>query len=239
MNSFSETDISLVLSNELLQGLPEQATIEAAVRSPENQLCLSAGVEVIQLGQLSPGLHLVAHGTVEMIAGAPDDGGKIIEFAKAGGMFAEETLFSGQPVRYLARTITPAAILRLPETTLSDWIATSPEFSRRMIGFLSARTDYMQKDMVTFCTKGATARLVCYLVCQFNQAPCTADGSLSLNITVPRNKLAARLGISDSHLSRAFKELEAQGLIVKQRNGIFIPNVQALSKYVCPSGCDW
>ncbi len=108
-----------------------------------------------------------------------------------------------------------------------------------MIGLLAARTDYLQKDMVTFCTKSATARLVCYLVCQFNQAPKTPDGSLSLNITVPRGKLASRLGVSDSHLSRAFRELEEKGLVVKQRNGIFIPDVQALSKYVCPAGCDW
>ena len=236
---FSETDISLLRSNALLQGLPEQEWIEAALRNPENQLCLNAGVVVVAAGKFFPGLHLVAHGTVEMVAGAPEGGEKIIEFAKAGGMFSEETLFSGQPIRYTARTITPATILRLPEATLNDWLTHSPEFSRRMIGLLSARTDYMQKDVVTFCTKNASARLVCYLVCQFNQAPRTADGSLSLNITVPRNKLASRLGVSDSHLSRAFKELEEQGLIVKQRNGIFIPDVQALSKYVCPAGCDW
>ena len=78
----------------------------------------------------------------------------------------------------------------------------------------------------TFCTKSATARLVCYLVCQFNQAPKTPDGSLSLNITVPRGKLASRLGVSDSIFSRAFRELEEKGLVVKQRNGIFIPDVR-------------
>lgn len=239
MTTFSETDISLLRSSTLLHGVPEKEMVEAALRSPDNQLILGADVVVIELGAVRPGLHLVAHGTIEMIVSPPGGSEKIVEFARAGGMFAEETLFDDRPTRYQARTLTPAVILRIPDETVSRWLSKSPSFTRRLMGAIASRTDYMQKDMVTFCTKSATARLVCYLVCQFNQAPRTPDGSLSLSITLPRNKLASRLGVSDSHLSRAFKELETQGLISKQRNGIFIPDVQALSKYVCPAGCDW
>lgn len=236
---FSETDISLLRSCALLKDLPERALFDDALRCSENQLRVDAGVVLLKAGAEKPGLHLLAHGTVEMIVLAPDGGEKIIDFARTGGLFAEETLFDAQPLRYTVRTLTAAAILRVPEATVEAWLTGSPEFSRRLMGALAARTDYVQKDMVTFCTKSATARLVCYLVCQFDRAPKTPDGSLLLNITLPRNKLASRLGISDSHLSRAFKELESQGLIIKQRNGILIPNVPALSAYVCPSGCDW
>ena len=236
---FSPTDLSLLRSCALLRELPDPGCFEEALRDVANHLLVPADTVVIPAGTVHPGLHLVAHGTIEMVV-LPEDGGeRIVDFARTGGVFAEESLFEPLPVRYTARTLTSAAILRLPETVVSDWMSKSPEFCRRLIGMLAERTDYLQKDMVTFCTKGATARLVCYLVCQFNHAPKTPDGSLSLNITVPRNKLASRLGISDSHLSRAFKELETQGLVVKQRNGIFIPDVQALSRYVCPAGCDW
>lgn len=236
---FSETDISLVRSSALMRGLPASPLFEGPLRDPANHLLAPADTVVIAAGTRAPGLHLVAHGTVEMVVAPADGSEKIVDFARAGGMFAEESLFEAQPVRYTARTLTPAAILRLPESVITDWLAASPEFSRRLIGLFAARTDYLQKDMVTFCTKSATARLVCYLVCQFNETPRTPDGSLSLSITVPRSKLASRLGVSDSHLSRAFRELEDKGLIVKQRNGIYIPDVQALSQYVCPAGCDW
>jgi CRP-like cAMP-binding protein len=93
--------------------------------------------------------------------------------------------------------------------------------------------------MLTFCTKKATARLVCYIVCHFDQAPKTPTGTYSLHLPIPRGKLASRLGISDSHLSRSFRELEAQGLIIPQGRGYFIPDVPALSQYVCPAGCDF
>jgi len=237
--AFSETDISLIHASTLMRGLPSSARFDEALRCRDNQLSLAADTVFLDAGLSRPGLYLIAHGTVELVASTPDGGEKIVEFVRAGGMFAEESLFSGRPLLYLARTITPAAILHLPEATVVDWVMSCPEFARRLIGILAERTDYLQKDMVTFCTKSAAARLVCYLVCQFDKAPCTPDGSLSLNITLPRNKLASRLGVSDSHLSRAFNELERQGLIVKRRGGIFIPDVPALSKYVCPAGCDW
>ncbi|MBK8523100.1 MAG: Crp/Fnr family transcriptional regulator [Betaproteobacteria bacterium] len=237
--AFSETDISLLLSSELLRGLPESRVFEEVFRCCENQLCLAADTVFLQAGTERPGLHLIAHGTVEMLVATSDGAEKIVEFARTGGMFAEETLFDAQPLRYTVRTLTAAAIFRVPEQTVDAWLSASPGFSHRLMAGLAARTDYLQKDMVTFCTKNATARLVCYLVCQFDKAPATPDGSLLLNIALPRNKLASRLGVSDSHLSRAFRELEDKGLIVKQRNGIFIPNVPALSAYVCPSGCDW
>ncbi len=237
--AFSETDISLLHACALLRGLPQRELFETALRCRENQLSLAADVAFLEPGVVAPGLFLVAHGTVELAVSTSGGGEKIVEFVRAGGMFAEETLFSGNPSLYVARTITPAAILRVPEATIDDWLQSSPEFSRRLMGVIAERTDYVEKDVVTFCTKSAAARLVCYLVCQFNKAPCTPDGSLSLNITLPRNKLASRLGVSDSHLSRAFNELERQGLIQKRRGGIFIPDVPALSKYVCPAGCDW
>lgn len=237
--AFSETDISLLYGGKLLHGLPRPELFAPALRRRENQLLLPADAVFLDSGTTAPGLFLVAHGTVELVVSAPGGGEKIIEFVRAGGLFAEETLFNGYRSLYSARTITPAAVLRLPETTVDEWLHASPAFARRLMGVFAERTDYLQKDVVTFCTKGAAARLVCYLVCQFDKAPCTPDGTLSLNITLPRNKLASRLGVSDSHLSRAFNELEKQGLIVKRRGGIFIPDVPALSRYVCPAGCDW
>lgn len=235
---FSETDISLLRANLLLQGLPELDRFEPAMRSKENQLCLAAGTQFLDAGERSPGLHMVVHGTIELVA-ETGEAEKIVDFARAGGVLGEETLFDGQPLNYSARTLTAAAILRVPEATVDHWLAISPTFAKRFMGFLAERTDYVQKDIVTFCTKNATARLVCYLVCHFDHAPRTPDGSLSLTINLPRNKLASRLGISHSHLSRAFKELEEAKLIERTRSGIFIPDVPALSKYVCPGGCDW
>lgn len=240
--AFTETDLGLLRSVPLFRGLAERPGFEEAftriVRDPAHQIVVPAGHAFLHEGTQRPGLHLVVHGIIELFVASSAEG-KIVDFAKAGAMIGEETLFDNRPLLYSARAVTPAVVLHVPEAHLDRWLAEVPPLALRLAGLMAERVHYLYKDIVTYCTKNATARLVCYLVCQFDRAPRTPDGSFSLNIPIPRNKIASRLGVSDSHLSRAFRELELQGLITKTRNGIFIPDVPALSRYVCPAGCDW
>jgi CRP-like cAMP-binding protein len=130
-------------------------------------------------------------------------------------------------------------VLHLPNELVSEWIERFPLFAKRLMALVAERINFFHKDMLTFCTKKATGRLVCYIVCHFDEAPKTLDGSYSLHLAIPRNKLASRLGISDTHLSRSFRELQDKGLIVPEGRGYFIPDVPALANYVCPAGCDF
>lgn len=236
---FSETEIALLKSSAILQDIPQTVVLEAIARHLDYQFKAAPDEVFIHAGQVEPGLYLIAHGTIELFVVEPGGKEKVLDFVKTGGTLAEETLFSERPLQYSARSLTQAAVLHLPNEVVSEWIATYPAFGRRLMALVAERINYLYKDMLTFCTKKATARLVCYIVCHFNEAPKTADGSYSLHLAIPRNKLASRLGISDSHLSRAFRELQEKGLIVPQGRGYFIPDVPALSKYVCPAGCDF
>jgi CRP-like cAMP-binding protein len=236
---FSETEIALLKTSSILQDIPQDVVLEAILEHVDYQFSLQPDEVFINAGQVEPGLYIIAHGTIEMFMVDADKKEKVLDFAKTGGTLAEETLFSDRPLQYSARSLTQAAVLHLPNTVVSEWIVRYPAFTRRLMSLVSERINFLYKDMLTFCTKKATSRLICYIVCHFNEAPKTADGSYSLHLAIPRNKLASRLGISDSHLSRSFRELQEQGLIVPQARGYFIPDVPALSKYVCPGGCDF
>jgi CRP-like cAMP-binding protein len=237
--SFSETEIALVKSCKILQDVPQQVVLEAIAQGVEHHFNLMPDEIFITTGQVEPGLYIIAHGTIELFVTDVDGKEKVLDFAKTGGTLAEETLFSNRPLQYSARSLTQAAVLHLPNEIVSEWIARYPVFARRLMSLVAERINFISKDMLTFCTKKATARLVCYIVCQFDKAPVTPDGTYSLHLAIPRSKLASRLGISDSHLSRSFRELQDKGLIVPQGRGYFIPDVPALSKYVCPAGCDF
>ena len=236
---FSETEIALLKTSSILQDIPQDVVLAAILEHVDYQFNLQPDEVFINAGQVEPGLYIIAHGTIEMFIINSDNKEKVLDFAKTGGTLAEETLFSDRPLQYSARSLTQAAVLHLPNTVVSEWIASYPAFTRRLMSLVSERINFLYKDMLTFCTKKATSRLICYIVCHFNEAPKTADGSYSLHLAIPRNKLASRLGISDSHLSRSFRELQEQGLIIPQGRGYFIPDVPALSKYVCPGGCDF
>jgi CRP/FNR family transcriptional regulator, dissimilatory nitrate respiration regulator len=236
---FRDSEIALLKTSPVLQDLPPEVVLEAIAEHVEQQLSLPPETVFIEVGQGGHGLYIIAHGTIETFVVDADGKEKILDFAKTGGTLAEETLFSDRPLQYSARSLTQAAVLYLPNEIVSAWIAIYPAFARRLMSLVASRIQYLRKDLITFCTKKATGRLVCYIVCHFDRAPDTVDGSHSLHMAIPRHKLASRLGISDSQLSRSFRELQAEGLIVAQGHGIFIPDVSALSRYTCPAGCDF
>lgn len=236
---FSKTEIALLKASGILQDIPPDILHEALVSNPDGQLRLQAGAMIFQAGQPSQGLYLVVHGIIELFVADAGNKEKVLDFAQTGTTLAEETLFSERPLHYSARSLNDAAVLHLPNALIADWIARYPAFALRLMSLVAQRIDFLNKDMLTFRTKKATARLVCYLLCHFNSAPRTRDGSYSLDVPIPRSKLASRLGITSSHLSRAFRELQENGMIVAQGRGYFIPDVPALSKYVCPAGCDF
>ena len=221
----------------LLNDIPPDVVRDALDQALGEPLGLAANAVFMRAGQINPGLYLITDGTVELFGNDAENREKILDFAKAGDTLAAETLFTSRPLQYTARTLTPTTMLHLPSATIAQWVTAYPAFAITLMSLVAERIDYLFKDMLTLRTKKATARLVCYLVCHFDKAPRTPDGTHSLSIDIPRNKLASRLGITDSHLSRSFRELQEQGLIVAQGQGYFIPDVPALSKYVCPAGC--
>ena len=238
--TFGDRELALASASAILQDIAPDVLMDALKTRPDNQFILPPATTFIEAGQVKPGLYLIAHGIIEsFVIDTTDDSEKIIDFARAGGTLAEETLFSDRPLQYSARSLGHAAVLHLPNELVSEWIVRYPAFARRLMSLVAERINYLNKDLFTYRAKRATSRLVCYVLCHFNKAPMAADGSYSLHIEIPHNKLASRLGLSASQVSRSFRELQEQGLIVQQAQGYFIPDVPALSKYVCPGGCDF
>lgn len=237
--SITPTDLAFLKSTTVLGQLPVDSGFDALVGDQEQVFDLEPGETLLEAGLVAPGLYVVVHGAVELVLADPTGNEKIIEFVKTGGFVCEEGLFSRTVRSYSVRALTQAVVLRIPEETLESWIVRFPEFGRQLLALINERIQYFSRDVFTQLTKNATARLVCYLLCHFDHAPRTPDGSYFLKVPLPRKKLAARLGITSEHLSRAFRELREEGLIISQDNGYFIPDVPKLSAYVCPAGCDW
>ena len=239
MTHFTADQEARIESSAILQDIAPELIRQTLAERSDCQLLLPPGTVFLDEGEVKPGLYLVAQGTVELFV--TDDQGKesVVDFARAGGTLAEETLFNELPLQYSARSLTRCAVFFLSTERVSDWITHHPPFARRLISLVSERIHFLDKDLFTFRTKRATARLVCYILCRFNKAPMADDGSYSLPIEIPHNKLASRLGVSASQVSRSLRELQDQGLIVQHAEGYFIPDVPALSKYVCPRGCDF
>ena len=239
MTLFTAEEQARIKSCAILHDIAPELIEQTLAARSDLQSRLPAGSVFLDAGEVRPGLYLIADGTVELFVTDVKGGENVVDFATAGGTLAEESLFNDAPLQYSARCLTRAAILFLPNELVGEWIAHHPAFAQRLISLVAKRIDYLSRDVYTFRTKRATARLICYILCHFNKAPMAADGSYQLQIDIPHNKLASRIGVSASQVSRSLRELQERGLIVARGSGYFIPDVPALSKYVCPAGCDF
>ena len=239
MTPFSAAELARIESCAVLQDIAPGLVGQTLAERSECAIELPPGSVLLEAGEVRPGLYLIASGTVELFVINAKGEESVVDFARAGGTLAEETLFNEQPLQYSVRSLTHSRIVFLPDELVTDWIARHPAFAKRLISLVCERIHFLSKDVFTFRTKRATARLVCYILCHFNRAPMAADGSYSLQIDIPHNKLASRLGVSASQVSRSLRELQDRGLITAQAHGYFIPDVPALSRYVCPGGCDF
>lgn len=235
--SFSSAEIRLLASSPVLEGIPRQVVIDAVGERSECQIQLLPDEVFISAGLPAPGWYLLAHGIVETFLVDAQGREKVLDFSKSGDTLAEETLFSNRQMQYSARSLTAAAIFRFPTSLLLDWTAAYPAFARRMMSLIAGKIDLLHKDILALCMKTATARLVCYSVCRFEKAPDTPDGSHRIHFQMPRNRLASRLGMTNSQFSRSLRHLVDRGLFVPRKNGYLIPDVPSLSRHVCPGGC--
>lgn len=236
--SFTAHEIALLKSSRLFAGLEDTTRLETLLSRPENRVQVPEGATFLQRGARAPGLHVLVHGSVELFFSNPEGEEKVLHFIKSGETLAEETVSDGRAINYWARSLTPTVMLRLPAADVLAWMDESWPFAQRFLKMVSERICLLYADVVTFYSKTAVQRLACYLICGFETSRLTLKDSFSLAIPVPKKNLASRLGISQTHLSRALRDLTERGLITQEGNRLQVQDVEQLAGYVCPHGCD-
>lgn len=236
---FSAAEAALFERVPLLQTIPPQVLREILSADAANQHVVPPGEILLSAGMADAGLHVVVHGALELFVQTGCGKDKVFDFVKIGGTVGEEALFSERPLLYSARSLTHTAVFRLSPEVIAAWMEHYPDFSLKLMQLVAARIDFVVRDMISLCTKRATAHLICYLVCQFACQRSPAEDSCFLPLAIPRHKLASRLGMTESHLSRTFRDLEAKALLIPRGRGYDVPSIAALSNHVCPGGCDF
>lgn len=235
---FSPHEIALIKSSRLFSGLGEDPMFDAELLRPANRLWVAEDTVFLRQGTRDPGLHLLVHGSVEVYFANAEGEEKVLNFAKTGETFAEETVSDTHPIPYFVRTLTPTVMLRLPGAVVKTWLDQSWPFAQRFYRLLSERTCLLYADVVTFYSKTAVQRLACYLICGYETSRLSLKSSFSLAIPVPKKNLASRLGMSQTHLSRALRELKSRDIVVEEGNRLVVADAAKLVAYVCPAGCD-
>lgn len=188
-----------------------------------------AGTELFRQGEQPRVLHVLLEGQVALGGAASDGSAAIVEVVTPVDMFILAAVLTDAPYLMSARTIAPARLLQIPAAGLRDLIASQPRLALRMLASLSLQYRKMVRQVKDLKLRSAAQRLGCFLLAL------ASEGGGDARVVLPYDKqlLAARLGTSPEHLSRAFAALRAHGVEVSGMT-VRIGDLKALTAFSAP-----
>ena len=187
------------------------------------------GMVLFRQGELPNALHVLLEGQVALGGAAPDGTVAVVEVVTPVDMFILAAVLTDAPYLMSARTITPARLLLIPAAPLRELIASEAGLALRMLASLSLQYRKMVRQIKDLKLRSAAQRLGCFLLALASER----GGGSELLLPYDKQLLAARLGATPEHLSRAFAALRSHGVEVSGMT-VRISDLEALISFSAP-----
>lgn len=171
----------------------------------------TAGEMLFCQGATPEYLHVVLTGEVGLYGIAIDGGETVMEIMKSGEVFIAAAVLTDLPYLMEARALSPSRVLLLPAERLRKDLRALPDLVMAMLTSLSIHFRKMVREAKTLKLNTPIQRLGVFLL----SLTIKREGSTIL--WLPHNKgiIAARIGVRQESLSRAFATLRQHGVRTK------------------------
>jgi CRP-like cAMP-binding protein len=161
---------------------------------------------------------------------AISEDGKAITFAGggAGGWFGEGSVLKAEPRKYDLVALRDTQLALMNRATFMWLFAESVGFTRFLVHQLNERMGQFIATIESDRLHDPTARVARHLAWLFNPVLYPNTGN---HIEITQEELALLAGVSRQIVGKALLRLEAGGLIVTERGGITILDVEKLGHY--------
>jgi CRP/FNR family transcriptional activator FtrB len=215
-------DRALLRSTPLFSNLPavaiDRLTYNAFVQN------LPAGAMLFQQGDLPEFLYILLSGRVALTGKSGEGGEAVIEFFGRGDVFLAPAVVLDLPYLMSARVLADARILMIPAEHFRDILGREAALSGALVKELSRHWRMLVRQIKDLKLRSAPQRLAAYLL--------DLSGGRGGAIELPeeRRLLAGRLGMTPESLSRAFAQLQEEGVSGRGKK-IVIADPEHLRRY--------
>lgn len=129
------------------------------------------------------------------------------------------------------QTLTRAVVATIPRAALQELARTRPGIGHALFVSMLVEGAIFREWVLNMGRRDARARLA-HLLCEFAtrlDAQGLSDGS-RYDLPMSQEQLGDALGLTAVHVNRTIKQLEAEGLIVREKRWISFPNWDALRR---------
>jgi CRP/FNR family transcriptional regulator, transcriptional activator FtrB len=200
------TDLQLLRQITIFSELDDSTLVRIA----ESGTCeeVPADTTLFERGERPRFLHILLRGQVALSASAPNGASTVIEIVKPVDHFVLPSALLDVPYLMSGRTIDPCRVVCLPAAELRALLESEPRLAVTMMASLSQHYRQLVRQIADLKLRTAAQRLGCYLLALSE----TQESRDRLFLTIDKRLLAARLGATPEHLSRAFATLREHGV---------------------------
>ena len=196
---------------------------------------VGAGVVLFTAGEPYRGLYMIESGRVRIYRLSSDGREQVLHIEGPGRPVAELPLFDGGPYPASAVTLEECQLVFLPRADFEQAYRANPDFAHAIIQTLGKRLRHFVHVTETLAFRDVASRLALLLAGYADQSgrP-TADG-VEVTLGRTQEELALEIGAARESVSRAFKQLQAKGLLIAlDRDRIVIPDLARLRTLAGP-----
>lgn len=185
------------------------------------------GTVLFQTGDAHRGFYLVLSGTVQVYRLNESGRMLVLHVVEPGESFAEVPLFDDETndtYPATAETLKDSVLLFLPKDAFLSFISQHPNLCFGMLQEVSRRLREKVRHLDDLSLRDVKERLARYLW------EASDDSQQSVRLSIPKSVLAAELGTIPETLSRALRDLEDEGIILRHDDQIDLTDPATLSR---------
>ncbi|OIO37638.1 MAG: hypothetical protein AUJ75_03880 [Candidatus Omnitrophica bacterium CG1_02_49_10] len=215
----------LLFSNLKPQDTAYLTSISITKKYKKDELIFRQGAEAF-------GLFVIMSGKAKIFKISSAGKEYIMKVVSAGDSMAEAAVFSDSGYPAYAGAITDCQAIFIPKREFVSALKMRPDMSVRMLAVLSDRLRELNALIEDLSLKDVAARVVKYIVDVAVRRYGAVKDGLEVDLEIPKNQLALKLGTAGETLSRTLKRLKDQKMISLKRKTIIIRDAGRLQKII-------
>ena len=187
-----------------------------------------AGTVLFNRGEQAEHLHVLVSGSIALTRSSEAGSEAVVEILDAPDVFMIAAALTGAPYLTSGRTVHKSRVFYIPADRFRALLGEHPEFTYAMLASLGRQYRLLVRQVSDLKLRSTAQRLGCYLLAQARE-----QGGAEFRLTFDKSLLAAKLGATPEHLSRAFATLRQHG-VSTSGSRITIADVPRLTLFAQP-----
>ena len=178
-------------------------------------------------GDKSTGLYVVISGMVKLSLSLPDLEERVIALHGPGAWFGEGALLLDQPHLVTATSLEDSKLAHIPSPAVLRCLRQDKTFALRLLAETLRRLRAAMLDSTAAGWSSARQRVIGFLLDKTATAQRLKD-QITIELPAAKQVVASRLNLTPETLSRVFRELSRDGLVIVDGLRILIPSMGRL-----------